>query len=406
MPDTPDYAGVSLTESALLFHEDNFARLPMLTMAWPTVPMYHPDSYALRALGSLLTDGKATPFYEVVVEEDAVAPSVSASNGSQELAGRFALRIRAFAGVDLDSVNASVDRAFARFEEEGVPEEELARVKAGTETSFYRGLSSAIGKAFSLAQYNIFAGSPGFVTEDLERTLAVTEADVLRVYETYLKDKPFVATSFVPMGSPELALEGSQRAEVVEERIVQGAEAEFTVVRGEERSPPGDFDRSVEPPFGPSPSLGAPDVWSETLANGVRVLGIEDREIPLVQFEIRMKGGLLAEDPHRIGAANLLAEIMTEGTARRTPAELEQAIDMLGASWPNSGSATACGSGPRAPAPWPATSSTACSTASTSWEAIPRAPLSRWSPLGWRTCGRTTGVPWCRPWRPSTWRAR
>ena len=51
----------------------------MLTMAWPTVPMYHPDSYALNALADILTDGKSTPFYEVVVEEDAVAPGVSAS---------------------------------------------------------------------------------------------------------------------------------------------------------------------------------------------------------------------------------------------------------------------------------------------------------------------------------------
>ena len=73
-------------------------------------------------------------------------------------------------------MRASVERAFARFEEEGVPPEELARVKAGTETSFYRGLSSAIGKAFSLAQYTIFAGSPGFVTEDLQRTLDVRTA--------------------------------------------------------------------------------------------------------------------------------------------------------------------------------------------------------------------------------------
>ena len=332
MPETPAYPEVSLTENALLFHEDNFARLPMLTMAWPTVPMYHPDSYALGALGRLLADGKSTPFYEVIVEEDAVAPSVSASNGSQELAGRFTLRVRAFAGQDLDDVQASLQRAFARFEEEGVPPEELERVKAGTETSFYRGLSSAIGKAFSLAQYTIFAGSPGYVTEDLERTLAVTEADVLRVYDTYLKDKPFVATSFVPMGQAELALEGSTRADVVEEQIVQGAEGTFTVQRGEETTPGGSFDRSVEPPFGASPSLRAPDVWSEALDNGVQVLGIEDREIPLVQFELRMKGGSLAEDPDRIGAANLLAEIMTEGTANRTPAELEQAIDMLGAS--------------------------------------------------------------------------
>ncbi len=332
MPEAPSHPEVDLTESALLFHEDNFARLPMLTMAWPTVPMYHPDSYALAALADILTDGKSTPFYEVLVEEDGVAPGVSAYNGSQELAGRFTLQIRAFAGQDLDGVRSSVDRAFARFEEEGVPPDELRRVKAGTETSFYRGLSSAIGKAFSLAEYAIFAGDPAFVTEDLERTLAVTEDDVLRVYDTYLRGRPFVATSFVPMGAAELALEGSLRAEVVEERIVQGAEAAFTVQRGDDRSPAGSFDRSVEPAFGASPSLRAPAVWTRTLGNGMQVLGIEDREIPLVQFEIRMKGGLLVEDPDHIGAANLLAEIMTEGTANRTPAELEQAIDLLGAS--------------------------------------------------------------------------
>ena len=62
---------------------------------------------------------------------------------------------------------ASVDRAFARFEDQGVKADELERVKARTETSFYRGLSSAIGKAFQLAQYNIFAGDPGYLQEDL-----------------------------------------------------------------------------------------------------------------------------------------------------------------------------------------------------------------------------------------------
>jgi len=62
------------------------------------------------------------------------------------------------------------------------------------------------------------------------------------------------------------------------------------------------------------------------------VLGIEDREVPLVQFTLRVKGGQLLEDPDRIGVANLLAESMTAGTASRTPEELEKAIDMLGAS--------------------------------------------------------------------------
>src|SRR5262245_13275004 len=35
-----------VAETVKLYHEDNFARLPQLTLAWPTVEQYHPDSYA------------------------------------------------------------------------------------------------------------------------------------------------------------------------------------------------------------------------------------------------------------------------------------------------------------------------------------------------------------------------
>jgi zinc protease len=331
-PATTAPPAVELTESQLLVHEDNFARLPQLTMAWPTVRIYHPDSYALDILADVLTDGKKSPFYQVIVEEQELAPAVNAGNGSQELAGRFTIQVRAYADKDLDDVGAAIDTAFARFERSGVPAEELERIKAGYETSFYGGLSSVLGKAFQLAQYNIFAPSPGYLTEDLDRLLAVTEADVVRVYEQYIRGRPFVAASFVPRGDSALALDGSRVAAVVEEPIVPG-EGEFVLAdRGVIEQTESSFDRSLEPPFGEPPALSAPAVRRETLANGVEILAIEDHEIPLVQFELRIKGGLLLDDPMMTGVANLLAETMTEGTANRTPEELEHAIDMLGAS--------------------------------------------------------------------------
>ncbi|MEN8374465.1 MAG: pitrilysin family protein [Gemmatimonadota bacterium] len=337
-PQNPPFEApdVALDGEKRLFHEDNFANLPELTLAWPTVEQYHPDSYALDVLAELLTGSRKSPLYKVVVEGEGlegqgVAPDVSAFSGNSEQAGRFAMRVRSFQGTDLDEVHEAVRRGFARFEALGVDAADLRRVKARSETAFYNGLSSTLGKAFQLAQYNIFADSPGYLTEDLERTLAVTAVDVQRVYETYLKDRPFVATSFVPRGGVDLALEGSDRASVVEEPIVPGAGEVGAVTRGEARTP-SSFDRSEEPPFGPTPSLTAPEVWRTTLANGLPVLGIVDRELPTVQFTLRIKGGLLADDPEQVGAANLLAEIMTEGTARRTSEELEQAIEELGAS--------------------------------------------------------------------------
>ena len=80
-----------------------------------------------------------------------------------------------------------------------------------------------LGKSSQLAEYNYLNGNPAYIEQDIKNVLAVTPADVMRVYQKYIKGKNFVATSFVPKGKLNLALSGSTKAEVVEEKIVQGA---------------------------------------------------------------------------------------------------------------------------------------------------------------------------------------
>lgn len=322
-----------IAKTQKLFHEDNFARVPELTMVWPTVEQFHPDSYPLDVLAQYLSDGKKAPLYQVIVEEKKIAPSVSMFNRSDELAGQVYVRVRAFADKDLDEAAAAVNEAFAKFEKEGISEKDLGRIKAGQETQFYNGLSSVLGKGFQLAQYNIFAGDPGFIEKDIQNILAVTTEDVMRVYKKYIKDKPFVATSFVPKGSPALALEGSEKAEVVEEKIVQGAEENFDASKqAEYERTPSSFDRTVEPPYGEAPEVVVPSIWQDKLSNGLDIYGIENDEVPLVQFNIVIDGGQLLDSLDKAGVANLTAEMMTRGTKNKTPQELEEAIQQLGAS--------------------------------------------------------------------------
>ena len=333
---TPEVPPVDLSETRRLFHEDKLARVPTLTMSWPTVRTYHADAYPLELLAALLAEGKRSPLYAVIVDEEKLAPSVDAYTEGGELAGKFIIWIQGFDGVDLNRVDRAAHTALDRFEQEGFAEADLDRVKAVKETAFYDGynsISSVLGKAFALAEYNIFAGSPGYLSEDIGRVLSVTADDVVRVYDRYVRDRHFVATSFVPAGEAALALADSVRAEVVEEPIITGREAELAAVpeRDVAKSPSA-FDRSVEPPFGAAPSLTVPDIWTDTLASGVGVYGIEHREVPVVRFTIRLRGGLLLDDPSRVGVANLVAQMMTEGTASRTPEELEEAIDALGSS--------------------------------------------------------------------------
>lgn len=323
-----------LSETKKLYYEDNFARLPELRMVWPGVEMYHADSYALDILTQLLTNGKKSPFYKVLVQEQSLTSNVGMYSMNSEIAGEIAMVIRAYPNTDLDDVSTAIDEAFARFETEGFTEADLNRIKAGTETSFYNGLSSVLGKAFQLAQYNIFAGSPGFINQDIQNMLAVTKADVMRVYEKYIKGRHHIVTSFVPRGQKELIVSGSTLAEVVEEEIVQGAEGESFIVEEEgnyERTP-SSFDRSMEPPYGESPDVKVPEVWNTTLSNGMGVYGIENYELPLVNFEIVLKGGLLLENTEKTGVSNLLVQLLTKGTATKTAEELEEAIDNLGAT--------------------------------------------------------------------------
>ena len=325
---------VRLDETKKLYYEDNFARLPELRLTWSGVHNYHPDSYALQILTQLLSEGKKAPLNQLLIEEKQLTSNVSMYSQNSELAGEVSLRIRAYPGVDLDEVSAALDEAFSRFEEEGFSESDLNRIKAGIETNFYNGLSSVLGKAFQLAQYNIFAGDPGFINEDIKNTLAVTESDVMSAYEKYIKDKNFIATSFVPENQADLALNNSQAAKITEEKIVMGREDEQFDL-GESSSyekTPSSFDRSKEPPYGDSPEMNIPDVWTADLDNEMAVYGIENSELPLVQFNLRLKGGLMLDQPDKVGVANLVAELMTKGTASKTPQELEEAINELGAN--------------------------------------------------------------------------
>lgn len=323
-----------LTDSKLRMYEDNFAQLPELRMVWPGVDLFHNDAYALDVLSQYLSEGKVAPLNKILIDDKALTSNVSMYSSNSEIAGEISIITRAYPGTDLDDVKLAIEEAFTEFEENGISDEDLARIKASIEASFYNRLSSVLGKAFHLAQYNIFADDPGYVNEEIKKFLAVSKDDVMRVYRQYIKDKAFVSTSFVPKGQGELALEGASPANVVEEAIVVNAEGETFELPADTEyvKTPSSFDRSIEPAYGETPTPPVPEVWHTELSNGLTLYGIENDELPLVEFTLQIDGGLSAESMDTAGVANLLAMVLEKGTATKTPEELESALAMLGAS--------------------------------------------------------------------------
>ncbi len=324
---------VTLEKSKSLYFEDNFAKLPELRMIIPTVEEYHRDSYALNILGQLLSGSKKSPLYQVLVEEKKLAPNAGSYQSSSELAGEFVFRVRANAGKDLDDVKAAIQEGLERFETNGVSENELKRIKAELETGLYQGVSTVLNKAFQLVQDNEFGGDPGYITKTAKYTNAVTAEDVMRVYNQYVKGKNYVMTSVVPKGQLSLAVEGGEEAKVWIEEVKQGV-ANEEVGQGEEavyEKTPSKYDRS-EPEFGELPLFQSPAVWSAELPNGMKVLGMENNEVPLVQFDITIPGGHMLDPDGKSGVSSLMSQLMMQGTETKTAADLEEAIGLLGAN--------------------------------------------------------------------------
>ncbi|MCC2548236.1 insulinase family protein [Hymenobacter sp. BT175] len=324
---------VTLTQVKSLYLEDNFARLPELRMVFPTIQEYHRDTYALEVLSQLLAGNRTSPLYKVLVEEQKLTPGVNSYQQSSELAGEFTFQVRANPGTSLQQVHSAIQEGLKRFETQGFSDTELERIRAKIETDLYSGVESVLSKALQMGRDNEFAGDPAYLVKAAKLSRAVTRADVLRVYNQYLKGKPYVMTSVVPKGQQSLVVQGAQLASVYQEKVVAGVQNE-DVGQGEEAK----FEKTVtkhdrsEPPFLETPLFKMPPIWNTSLTNGLRVYGIENREIPLVSFDVTIPGGHYLDPLDKAGTASLLAQLLMQGTARKTPAQLEEAIDLLGAT--------------------------------------------------------------------------
>ena len=333
--DDPKPQLITLENSKKLYHLDQFAKLPELRIVFPTIQNYHPDAYALNTLADLLSDGKNSPFYKEIVENQKIAPSASASNYSSEISGEFTMRVRTNPNVSLDDVYSAITIALKDFEKDGINDKDLRRIKAGQETAFWNGISTNLNKALQLGLYNEYAGDPGFIGQDIKNILNVSKQDVQRVYNKYIKNKNAIYLSVVPESQLDLVLSGSEEAYIKEEVVAQGVEKEFKMKYGDKNSnvekTPTAYDRS-EPSLGKLPLLQVPEVWRSDLSNGIKLYGIENNELPLVQFSMRINGGQSLDKTDKEGTALMLGAMLKEGTSSKTPAELEEAIDLLGSS--------------------------------------------------------------------------
>ena len=90
------------------------------------------------------------------------------------------------------------------------------------------------------------------------------------------------------------------------------------------------FDRSKRPELGPAPSVSLPPIQTRELANGLKIMVVEQHELPVADFVLLVGTGAEADPAGRSGLATLTAGLLSEGTTTRSALQIADQEAFLG----------------------------------------------------------------------------
>jgi zinc protease len=92
------------------------------------------------------------------------------------------------------------------------------------------------------------------------------------------------------------------------------------------------LDRSKTPTLGPPPKVSLPPIVTRQLPNGLKLMIVEQHELPLVDFVLVVGSGGTVDPASKSGVANLTSAMLTEGTISRNALDIADQIAFLGVS--------------------------------------------------------------------------
>ncbi len=86
------------------------------------------------------------------------------------------------------------------------------------------------------------------------------------------------------------------------------------------------------PPLAAPQSVRLPKITEKTLANGMRLVVLEDHRQPAVWMRLALPAGSVRDPKGKTGTAEAVAALLVKGTATRNEAQIADTVDGLGAT--------------------------------------------------------------------------
>jgi len=308
-------------------------QVPRVSISFPGPPRGHRDAAALALLDYTLSRGRLSRLHRRLVDGDAVSAETASSFGLYREAGEL--------NVDADvSPTATPDRVEAALWEEieelhaaPPPEREFERARNQFFADWVTGLETANDLANLLGEADATGG-----IERLERlwagVRAATPEDVRRVAREYLRRDRAVIGRLLPQGAASVEprpLSAEPRASRREWRVGRGWGARAGARTLEPGTRHRDLPTGNPEPGTRSPGFAALRPLERRLPNGMRLLLLENRDVPAVQFSLRLDAGAHRDPPDRPGAAAFTARLLDQGAGGRDHEAISEALEQVGA---------------------------------------------------------------------------
>jgi zinc protease len=296
--------------------------LPRVYMAWLTDPIYKPGNADADLLARIIGGGKYSRLYRRLVYEKQIAQDVAAFNQSLSLGSIFIIQATAKPGVKPEDLEKAIDEELELMRREGPTADELALARNLIQTQIVRGLETLGGfggVADRLNQYNHFLGDPDYLAKDLERYEKATTDSVRKIAQEKLSKNARAIVYGVP---------GKKVIDDVPKTTEE--EKDTTEVTG--NSIPGQEWRAQQPGAGAASRLTLPTPKKFTLSNGLTVMLVEQHNLPMVSANLVVLSGSEMNPAGKPGLASFTADMLDEGTNKRSALQIADDAARIGAS--------------------------------------------------------------------------
>jgi len=296
--------------------------------AWNTVAYFAPGDAELDLLANVLGGGKSSRLYRRLVLELKIAQSVSAVHISRLLGGTFEITYVPLQGHTLAELETVINQELEKLRAQPVEVAELERARNEIKTDLVRSLDTLQGLAGHLLTYDVFAGDPAYLDRDVARYDAATPEVLQKWAAQILRNKARVTIDVEPNSNAPIMGRLVSPASWQERPAVIAPVAEKTTAR---QTPDAEFRHKL-PAAGEKTPFKVPEVKRFRLKNGLRVILAESHKLPLVGVEMVVRTGNGANPPDKAGLADLVADMLDEGTATRSATAIAEEIAQLGAT--------------------------------------------------------------------------